>query len=564
MTEKLSDNERIKTQSRGLRGDLAADMADPLTGNVTSDNQQLIKFHGAYVQDDRDRRGERERKKLERAYSYMIRLRIPGGDITADQWLKLQESCDRNGTGTIKITTRQTVQFHGVVKARMKPTMQDFEAMGLDSIAACGDVNRNVMAGANPALAPYHAEVFAFADKISAYLLPKTGAFKEVWLDGEKLEGDKAEPDPLYQDRYLPRKFKIAIAIPPHNENDVFANDIGLIAIGEGDQFLGFNVSIGGGLGATHGNAATYPRRGTVIGFVPKDKALDAVWHITAVQRDYGNRSERHLSRLKYTVDRLGVEFFKTEVEKRSGVTLEAAKPYEFTYRADPFGWVKDFNGAYYYGIFVENGWVTDKNGYNVKSALRELAETGVCGVRFTGNQNVALTHIAEKDKSKIEDILKKHGVDQSAYGDTRKEAIACVALPTCPLALAEAQRYLPELVTKVEALQSKHAIDKEAITVRMTGCPNGCGRPYLAEIGFVGRGPGKYVMRLGGDYQGERLNQVYLEEADEAQIIATLDGLFADYTDKRAEGERFGDFIHRTHFNGVIFEGKQQKELQS
>lgn len=561
MSEKLSANEGMKVRSRGLRGTLAAEMADPTTGAISAEAQQIIKFHGAYMQDDRDRRELRERKKLEWAYSYMIRLRIPGGDITADQWIKLQDCCDKNASGTIKITTRQTVQFHGVVKAKMKPTMKDFDALGLDSIAACGDVNRNVMAGADPALAPYHEEVFEFADKISSHLLPKTGAFREVWLDGEKLPEDKpAEDDPLYGETYLPRKFKVAIVIPPHNESDVFANDIGLIAIGEGKEFKGFNVAIGGGLGATHGNAATYPRRGTIIGFVPKDKTLDVVWQIAAIQRDHGNRSDRKLSRLKYTVDRLGVDWFKAEIEKRCGFKLEKEKPYKFTYRGDPYGWIEDHQGKWFYGVYIESGRVHDVNGYNVKSALYEIAKTGKCGIRFTGNQGLMLTHIDKKDKAAIEKILKKHGIDDSPYSDTRKEAIACVALPTCPLAMAEAQRYLPDLLGKIEHLQEKNGIADQSITVRMTGCPNGCGRPYLAEIGFVGKAAGQYVMRLGGDYEGERLNQVYREEVGEEEIISTLDHLFGEFKKDRKKDERFGDYMHRTYFKGKIFEGKNQE----
>lgn len=566
MTGKLSANEGIKTSSRGLRGDLADDMVHQLTGALSEDNQQLIKFHGAYQQDDRDRRPEREDKKLEWAYSYMIRLRIPGGDITAPQWAALQESCTRNGTGIVKITTRQTIQFHGIVKARMKPSMEDFDALGLDSIAACGDVNRNVMCGADPALAAYHEEVFSFADKISTHLLPRTGAFKEVWLDGEKLEdGAPAEEDPLYKDHYLPRKFKIAIALPPHNENDVFTNDIGLIAIGNGDTFEGFNIAIGGGLGTTHGNVKTYPRRGTIIGFVPKDQTLDAVWQVAAIQRDHGNREDRKLSRLKYTVDRLGADWFKTELEKRCGFDLKPARPYEFTYRGDTYGWIKDHKGTWHYGIFVENGRVVDENGYNVKAALYEIAQHDICGVRFTGNQNVMLTHVSEDNKAEIDALLAKHGITHDQVSAARKEAIACVAMPTCPLALAEAQRYLPDLITKVEEVQDRHGLKETPMTIRMTGCPNGCGRPYMAEIGLVGKGPGLYALRLGGDYEGERLNQVYKEEVDEAEILETLDTLFADYTKNRLNiSEKFGDFMHRTHFKSQTFDGKALAEAAS
>jgi sulfite reductase (NADPH) hemoprotein beta-component len=557
MTKKLSANEGMKTKSRGLRGSLLQGMANQITGAITDEEQQLIKFHGSYQQDDRDRRAERERKKLEWAYSYMIRLRIPGGDITADQWLRLQESCDRHASGIIKITTRQTIQFHGVVKVKTKPAMKDFEAMGLDSIAACGDVNRNVMCGANPALANYHSEVFQFAEDLSLHLLPKTGAFREIWLDGEKLsDGSSTEEDLLYQDHYLPRKFKIGIAIPPHNESDVFANDVGLIAIGEGDNFIGFNVSIGGGLGATHGNNATYPRRGTIIGFVPKEKILEAVWQIVAIQRDHGNREDRKLARLKYTLDRLGVDWFKEELASRCGFDLEDSRPYEFKFRGDTLGWVKDVHGNWCYGIFIESGLVSDIAQYHIKTALIELAQTKKCAFRFTGNQNIMLTHVKSKDKLSLEAILTRHGIIHEQYSPSRKEAIACVALPTCPLALAEGQRYLPSLISEIEQLQEKHGIKHIPISIRMTGCPNGCGRPYLAEIGFIGKSAGKYVLRLGGDYQGERLNQVYKEEVDEKEILSTLDELFGKFVNKRLEDERFGDYVHRIHFKGDIFQG--------
>lgn len=549
--ENLSECEAFKVESRGLRGDLAEQMSDSMTGNVTEYGKQLVKFHGSYIQDNRDRRAERDEKKLEWAYSFMIRLRIPGGDINAQQWLGLQESCDTKASGVVKITTRQTVQFHGVVKARMKPTMKDFDALGLDAIAACGDVNRNVITGSNPLTAPYHAEVHEYAAKISDHLLPRTGAFKEIWLDGEKLSQDEpTEADPLYKDIYLPRKFKIAITTPPHNDVDVYVHDIGLIAVSEGDEFLGFNVSIGGGLGATHGNANTYPRRGDVIGFVPKDKALETCWQIAAVQRDYGNRELRNQARLKYTIDRLGLDFFVSEVQKRLDFPIEPVKNVPaFTHRGDPFGWVEDHTGQWYYTAFVESGRVIDELGYNIKSAMKEIAESGICGFRFTANQNVMFTYIEESNKTQLDKILHRHGITIDAMNATRREAMACVALPTCPLALAEGQRYLPEFVTKVEALQDKHGILDRPITTRITGCPNGCGRSYAAEIGLVGKGPGKYVLRLAGDYEGERLNKVYREEVDETEILDILDGLFAKYANDCDKNESFGDYTNRTLF---------------
>jgi len=547
-TEKLSPTEGIKTSSRGLRGTLAPSLVDSLTGQVAPDDQQLIKFHGIYQQDDRDRREERERKKLEPDYSFMLRLRIPGGEITGEQWRGIENVAGAySSTGVIKITTRQTVQLHGLIKAKLKPTVQDFAKLGLDSIAACGDVNRNVMAGSNPSLSKFHDEVFAFADKISTHLLPKTTAFAEIWLDGEKLTGDEPEEDPLYQNRYLPRKFKIAIAIPPHNETDIFTNDIGLIAIEENGRFIGFNIAIGGGLGTTHGNAETYPRLASIIGFIPKEATLDTVWQVLAVQRDFGNRVDRKLSRLKYTVERMGVDGFKAELESRLGTKIAPEKPFHFTSRGDVYGWLEDHAGLWYYTAFVENGRVLNQGDYRIADALHEIGKTNACGFRFTGNQNVMLTRITAKDKKTIEKILAKHGIGIAGASPIRLHALACVAMNPCPLALAEGQRYLPSLISKIEPLLSKHGIAEEPISIRMTGCPNGCARPYVAEIGLVGKSLGKYNVMLGADALGQRLNWLYAEEKDEGEILAILDDLFGKFASGRKALEGFGDFIART-----------------
>lgn len=547
---KLSANEGIKTRSRGLRGTLAEGLRNQLTGQLSADDQQLIKFHGSYQQDDRDRREEREAKKLEPAYSYMIRLRLPGGDITPEQWLGLQPLLEQNTTGVMKITTRQTIQVHGVIKSKLKPTMQWFDKYGLDAIAACGDVNRNVMAGSHPATSTFHEEVHAFADKISLHLLPKTKGYAEVWLDGEKLEGEKAEEDPLYLEHYLPRKFKVGIAIPPHNEIDVFTQDLGFIAIEENGKLAGFNVTAGGGLGATHGNAATYPRLGSMLGFVTPEQVLDVAWQVVATQRDNGNRSDRKLSRLKYTIDRMGLSVFKSEVEKRLGFTFQEPRSFTFTERVDKYGWLQDHKGNWHYTFFVENGRVTDEPEYRVKSALNAVAATRKCGLRFTGNQNIMLLDIKEADKPAIEAILEEHGIikTHAAFAPIRTGAIACVALPTCPLAMAEAQRYLPDLIGRIEPLLEKHGLRDDEISIRMTGCPNGCGRPYVAEIGLVGRSAGHYDLRLGGDRLGYRLNTTYKEGVNEEEILTTLDSLLGDYSKDRAQGETFGDFCQK-HF---------------
>lgn len=545
----LSAIERIKEKSDALRGTLTEGLLDELTGAIADDDQALVKFHGMYLQDDRDRREERAEKKLERLYSFMIRLRIPGGLLTPEQWIAAHHVAGEHSTGTIKITTRQTIQLHGLLKNHVKPTISAFSKIHLDSIAACGDVNRNVTCAAHPAQSPIHAQVHAYAARISALLLPKTKAYYEIWLDQEKLTDKAEEEDPLYQDRYLPRKFKIGIAIPPNNEVDVFTNDLGLIAVIENDELKGFNLAIGGGLGTTHGNPDTYPRLASVIGYVPADeRLLKAIYEIVTIQRDYGNRSDRKFARLKYTVDKYGLDWYRAELEKRTGFALEPERPYVFNERVDYFGWQQNHQGRWYYTLFIESGRVYDSEKLALKTALLEIAHTGKANFRFTANQGLILADIQKKDKALINGILEKynllaHTENASAI---RKNSIACVALPTCGLALAESQRYLPTLITHIEKLLGAHELDKEAIIIRMTGCPNGCGRPYAAEIGFVGTAPGRYNLHLCGDHEGTRLNRIYKENLDEAAILKELDVLFWLYKKERLTGERFGDFALR------------------
>jgi len=545
----LSGIEKVKQDSDSLRGTIKEGLRDEITGAISEDDKALIKFHGMYMQDDRDRREERAEKKLERLYSFMIRLRLPGGFLTADQWLATQDIAGEHATGVIKITTRQTIQLHGLYKSHVKPTIQAFNQSKLHSIATCGDINRNVIAAAHPQQSPIHREIHDFAFKIDKLLLPKTKAYYEIWLDEEKIADKKDEEDPLYQDRYLPRKFKIAIAIPPNNDVDVFGNDLGLIAIIEDNQLKGYNISIGGGLSSTHGNPATYPRLGTVIGFVSgEENILKTIYEIVTIQRDYGNRTDRSLARLKYTVDKMGIEFFKTEIAKRTGLPLEKEKPFLFTDRKDYYGWFQNSDKKWYYTPFIENGRVTDDEKVALRTALYEIAETRKLNFRFTANQNVILADIHNKDKAAIEKILKKYHIDE--YTDfitaIRKNSMACVALSTCPLAFAEAQRYLPSLLTKIEPLLEKNGLQKEEIILRMTGCPNGCARSYIAEIGFIGTALGKYNLQLGGDHAGMRLNKVYKESLDEAAILQELDLLFGLFARERKSNESFGDFAVR------------------
>jgi sulfite reductase (NADPH) hemoprotein beta-component len=550
---KLSAIERIKVERDALRGTIPQSLQDEITGAIREDDQAVIKFHGMYQQDDRDRREERASKKLDRLYTFMIRLRLPGGFITAEKWIAANNVAGENSTGVIKITTRQTIQLHGIMKAQIKPTIKAFNEAHLDSIATCGDINRNVTCSSHPNESPLHEKVFAFADKISNMLMPKTKAYYEIWLDEEKIVDKKVEEDPLYQDRYMPRKFKIGIAIPPNNDVDVFTNDIGLVAIIENDELKGFNIAIGGGLSTTHGNAETYARLGTIIGFVDtEEKVLKAVYEILTVQRDFGNRSDRKLARLKYTVDRMGPDVYKAEVEKRTGFAFEPARPYKFTRRVDNYGWLQNEKGLWYYTLFIENGRVLDDEKLALKTALLEVAKTGKTNFLFTANQNLIISDVANADKPVIDEILTRFKIIEHTNNASalRKNAIACVALPTCPLALAEAQRYLPSLISRIEPLLTNHGLQQDGIIMRMTGCPNGCARPYAAEIGLVGTGPGRYNLHIGGDNEGERLNTLYRDNLGEDEILAELDGLFAAYVRGRSTGETFGDYAQRAHLS--------------
>jgi sulfite reductase (NADPH) hemoprotein beta-component len=545
----LSAIEKIKTESLGLRGSIVESLQDELTGAIREDDQALIKFHGMYQQDDRDRREERAAKKLDRLYSFMIRLRLPGGFLTPEQWLATHEIAGEHSTGVIKITSRQTVQLHGLIKSHIKPTIQAFNASKLDSIATCGDINRNVLCSSHPGETPIHAQVFAYADKISELLMPKTKAYYEIWLDEEKLVDKKEEEDPLYQDRYLPRKFKIAIAIPPNNDVDVFANDLGLIAVIEDNVLKGFNIAVGGGLSTTHGNPDTYARLATVIGFTDtEEKTMKAIYEVLTIQRDYGNRSDRKLARLKYTIDKVGVAWFKEELERRVGFQLAEAKPIVLTERVDHFGWKQNAAGKWFYTVLVENGRILDSEKLALKTALYEVAKTGTANFRFTCTQNLILSDIDAANKQTVHEILEKFGVivHTEMSSAIRKNSMACVALPTCPLALAEAQRYLPELITKIEPILEKYGLEEDGIILRMTGCPNGCARSYVAEIGFVGTAMGKYNVHLGGDRQGERLNKIYRESLEEPAILQLLDVLLKEYSIEKKIGETFGDFSVR------------------
>lgn len=541
----MSKVEIIKENSNYLRGTLGKSLSNEITGSVADDDQVIIKFHGSYQQDDRDRRQERAEKKLEKLYSFMLRLRIAGGKINSKQWLGIDEIAKKYANEVIKITTRQTVQLHGIIKSNLKPIIATFNEFGIDSISACGDVNRNVMASTAIAKNKAYDEVYEFSKKISDNFLPESKAYHEIWLDGEKIsEDNENNKESFYQKNYLPRKFKIVIAIPPFNDVDVYAHDIGLIAIIENENLIGFNITVGGGMGRTHGNENTFARIGDLVGFIAKDKIIDAIYHIMAIQRDFGERAERSLSRFKYTIHKYGIEWFKQEFTKRFGDEFEKSYDFKLDKRGDDYGFHQDYLGNYHFVTFVENGRIFG----GLKNALREVANENLANFRFSNNQNIIISDIKKSDKVRIEAILEKYQISNN-YSPIKLDAIACVALNTCSLALAEGQRYLPSLIEKIEPLLLKHKLEKIPLSIRMTGCPNGCGRPYLAEIGLVGRSLGKYDLHLGGDHFGERLNQIYKEQLGEDEILSELDSLFLIYAKERQENEYFGDFI----FNQIL-----------
>jgi len=546
----VSPFEIIKEKSNFLRGTIAESLNDPLTGALRADDQILIKFHGTYQQQNRDIDDDRKKQKLEPLYSFLIRIRVPGGVTTSQQWLDMDELSDKYADKTLKLTTRQAFQFHGVFKRNLKKTIQEINKSLLDTIAACGDVNRNVMCSANPFESAIHAEAAEDAKRISAHLTPQTSAYHEIWLDGELVAGGEKEEEPLYGKTYLPRKFKAAIAIPPRNDTDVLSNDLGFIAIVEKGKLVGYNLTVGGGMAYTFGNNKTYPRVADVVGFFPKEQIVEVSEAVLIFQRDHGNRSERKNARLKYTIDRLGLNFFHAELERIKGIKLEPAKEFKFETLGDKYGWSKSEDGLWHYGVFVEGGKLVDKNGYHPKTAIREIAKIHTGTFILTGNQNVIIAQVTESKKPKIEALLKKYKIiNADKLSSLRQNSIACAALPLCGLAFAEAERYLPLLVDEIDKVLEANGLLKTPISIRMTGCSNGCGRPFLAEIGLVGKAPGKYNLYLGASFAGERLNKLYKEMLSEEQIIEALSPILADYAKNKEVEEHFGDFVIRKNY---------------
>ncbi|WP_328803073.1 assimilatory sulfite reductase (NADPH) hemoprotein subunit [Rouxiella aceris] len=546
---KLTDAERLKKESNFLRGTIAEDLNDGLTGGFNGDNFLLIRFHGMYQQDDRDIRAERAEQKLEPRHAMMLRCRLPGGVMTPEQWLGIDKfAADSTLYGSIRITNRQTFQFHGILKPNVKPVHQLLNKLGLDALATANDVNRNVLCTSNPVESELHLEAWQWAKKISEHLLPRTRAYAEVWLDQEKVE--TTDEEPILGPTYLPRKFKTTVVIPPQNDVDLHANDLNFVAIADNGKLIGFNVLVGGGLSIAHGDKATYARTASELGFIAVEHTLAVAEAVVTTQRDWGNRTNRKNAKTKYTLERVGVDTFKAEVEKRAGISFAAIRPYEFTGRGDRIGWVKGIDKQWHLTLFIENGRILDYPGRPLKTGLAKIARIHKGDFRLTANQNLIVAGVDEQDKDRIETLARNHGLIDDSVSEQRKNSMACVSYPTCPLAMAEAERFLPEFVSKVEAIMHQHGVGKEHIVLRVTGCPNGCGRALLAEIGLVGKALNRYNLHLGGNRAGTRIPRMYRENITDTEILAIIDELVGRWAQERQADEGFGDYVIRA---GII-----------
>nr|WP_285316715.1 assimilatory sulfite reductase (NADPH) hemoprotein subunit [Providencia rettgeri] len=544
---KLADSERMKQDSNYLRGTIKDDLKNGLTGGFEGDNFLLIRFHGMYQQDDRDIRAERAEQKLEPRHAMMLRCRLPGGIITPKQWLDIDKfATDHTLYGSVRITNRQTFQFHGILKGDVKPAHQMLSHVGLDALATANDVNRNVLCTSNPVQSELHQQAYEWAKKISEHLLPRTSAYAEIWLDKEKIV--TTDEEPILGQTYLPRKFKTSVVIPPLNDVDLHANDMNFVAIAQNGELIGFNVLVGGGLAMTHGDTATFPRLASEFGFIPLEKTLAIAEAIVTTQRDWGNRTERKNAKTKYTLERVGVDTFKAEVERRSGVVFEPIRPYEFTERGDKIGWLKGIDNRWHLTLFIENGRLIDLENKPLKTGVAEIARIHQGDFRLTANQNLIVAGVPESEKAAIEAIARAHGLMSDEITAQRENSMACVSFPTCPLAMAEAERFLPEFISQVENIMAAHQVANEHIVLRITGCPNGCGRAMLAEVGLVGKAMDRYNLHLGGNRIGTRIPRMYRENITSTEILAILDELIGDWAKNRLPNEGFGDFVIRTN----------------
>ena len=542
---KLTRNEGLKQGNPLLTGTIVQTLQDPQAESFTHDDYEFLKFHGVYQQDDRDKR------KGGKQFIYMVRTAFPGGMLTADQYLECDRLATEYANNTLRITTRQDFQFHGVIKSNLRNTIKELNEALVSTLAACGDVERNVMAPPTPATSPLVDTVLEHANELSKVLKPKTKAYHKIWVEGQALDLESGENkgfnDPLYGQTYLPRKFKTGFVIPPLNDIDIFTSDLGFVAITEGDKLIGYNLLVGGGMGMSHNNAQTFPRLADVLGFFPPEHLEKVAKAVVTIHRDFGDRTNRKHARIKYVLEEKGAKWCKAEVEQRAGIRLEDPRPFQFTKQGDLLGWHRQTNGNYFLGLFVENGRIKDADGYRLKSGLRKAVEQFKPDVRLTASQNLLLVNVKPEQRDGIANVLKEHGVSvENPFSPIRLASMACPALPTCGLSLAESERALPDIITRLEKLMAELGLEREEIVIRMTGCPNGCARPYMAEIGFVGKAPNKYQLYLGGNEASTRLNRVYKDTVKTEEIEVELRPLLTRFTAERQQGERFGDFCDR------------------
>lgn len=566
--------EKIKAASDYLRGTIAAELASPADA-FEEDTVQLLKHHGMYQQDDRDQRGAKDAqgKKLGKAYSLMVRVKVPGGRLTAEQLLSQLDLCDELGSSTARITDRQDLQLHGVLKKDVRQAIRRINEVQLTTLGACGDVERNVMCCPAPFRNdPVRNAIQEMASRLSSYLLPRSTAYHEIWLadpeTGEKeLCGggpDGHEIEPLYGPTYLPRKFKTAIGLVEDNCVDAYANDFALLAIRDGAHLVGYNVLVGGGFGVTPSNKRTFPAIAKPLSFAKPDEVVELATAVIKVHRDCGDRSDRKRARIKYLIADWGMDRFKAKVEEYYGRSLADPHPQEVHGFDDHLGWFEQGDGRWFYGLNVENGRILDRDGFQLKTALAEICRTYRPGIALTPHQSILFTDLRPEDRSGVEAVLRRCGVRLSEeISNVRRWSMACVALPTCPLAVTESERVLPSLMDSLEGELQRLGLSAERFTVRMTGCPNGCSRPYNADIGLLGKTAGKYTIYLGGRLLGDRLAFVFKDLVRLEDVVSTLRPVLAAYKAQRHDGETLGDFCHRLGTAGLLALGDQPPARQ-
>jgi sulfite reductase (NADPH) hemoprotein beta-component len=542
----INKNEVLKQAIPTLAGNIAATLADASVDRFSDDDTQFTKFHGIYQQDDRDLR------KTAKKYMMMIRSRIPGGVMTGKQWIVFDDLATAYGNNTLRVTTRQCIQFHGVLKSGLGPLIKRINESLLSTLAACGDVNRNVTASPTPATTKAREAVYADSLRTAYALAPTTKAYHSIWIDNVQLNledpANKDFVDPLYGQTYLPRKFKISFVVPPVNDMDLFTNDLGFIAIVENDKLIGYNVAVGGGMGRSHGQVQTFPRLADVIGFIAPESVIEVAKAVLTTFRDFGDRTNRKHARFKYVVEERGADWVRAEISRRSGIPFAPERAYKFTTTGDLYGWHRGVDGEKFLTLFVETGRVKDVAGRAQKTALREIAlKFPHVEFRLSANQNVIIAGVPDGDQAAITALLASHGVPVENQASVLHAAsMACPALPTCGLALAESERMLPGLLDRIGKLAGELGLGSEEIIIRSTGCPNGCARPYTAEVAFVGKAPGRYQLWLGGSATGTRLNRVFKDVVKDPEIENELRPLLTRWRDQRLAGERFGDFSAR------------------